>query len=261
MGLQVETEIEQRLFEDAPFAEIKRDEQPPDPAIAIEEGMYRLELDMGERRLDQGRQAALLFMEEALKVAHQVEDAVSRWRDEEGVARPRTADPVLRGAERARLLSAAAPGREQDGVHLQDQAQRERKAAGDTLQPVAERADVGRDLFDIIDRRAGRLVLLIEQEIGQRGLCTLDLGGEQRLLAHIHVEEEGRVRRHGTQAVKPPQRQHRFAEQSGKRRKVERRHGRQGLRHIGTNPLASDGTRRPLADAFRKVMNRHANIL
>src|SRR5450830_931406 len=55
MLLQIQAEIEERLLENPLLPEKERDEQPPHPPIAVEEGMDRLELKVSKGGLDEGR--------------------------------------------------------------------------------------------------------------------------------------------------------------------------------------------------------------
>ena len=93
--LQIEAEIEKRFFENTLFAKVKCNQEPAETAIAVEKGMHRLELNMRKARLDDRGQAAVLLMEEAFKIAHQIFNKMWGWRHEQGISRPRSADPVL----------------------------------------------------------------------------------------------------------------------------------------------------------------------
>src|ERR1022692_3908169 len=55
IGLEVEAQIENRLPQRAARAQQKRDEQTPQPAVAVEEWVDRLELYVGQAGLDQQR--------------------------------------------------------------------------------------------------------------------------------------------------------------------------------------------------------------
>ncbi len=71
--------------------------------------MDRLELDMGQGRPDERGQRRILAVQEALQRIEALVQPVRRRRHEQGVARPGSADPVLRAAELARLLRCATP--------------------------------------------------------------------------------------------------------------------------------------------------------
>ena len=53
MGFQVVAQVQERTFQDLPLAQQERDQQPPNTAVAVEEGMDRLELGMGQSALYQ----------------------------------------------------------------------------------------------------------------------------------------------------------------------------------------------------------------
>ena len=103
------------------------------------------------------------------------------------------------------------------------------KAAAQARQAVVERRDVARDLDDVVEGHAGRLVDLEEQEVGERRLRPLDLGGEHRLLAHVGVEEEVGVRQQGGDAVESAEgEQAPLQERLESARQARARVGRQG---------------------------------
>ena len=52
-GFQEQAEIEDRLSQNARLAQDQRDEQPTQAPVAIEKGMDRLELDVGQARSDE----------------------------------------------------------------------------------------------------------------------------------------------------------------------------------------------------------------
>ena len=138
--LEVEAQVEQRLAEHAGVAEEQRDQQPPDAAVAVEEGVDGLELHVRERRLDEHRQVVAVVVQEALQGGHAVGDGRVRRRHEDGVAGARAADPVLAAAELARVLVAAAAAREQLGVDLAHEARAQREAAAQAREAVLQRA-------------------------------------------------------------------------------------------------------------------------
>ena len=135
-------------------AEIERDQQAPDPAVAVQEGVDRLELNMEQPRLDERREFRGLFMHEALKGIEACIDLVRRRRHEQGVAGARAADPVLRSAECAGGFGATAAALQQPGMHTADETKRQRQRL-DPFQAMHHRIDVVRDLADVIDGPAG----------------------------------------------------------------------------------------------------------
>ena len=140
-------------------------------------------------------------MEEQLQRVHAGRDMPGRRRHEGGVAGARAADPVLAGAELAGVFAAAAALRQQFGVYLAEQAQGERKALAQALEPVVHGRDVVADFANVVDRYAGLLVEFEKQEVREGGLRAFDHRGEDRLFADIGVEEEGHVRQQGRDAV------------------------------------------------------------
>ena len=129
-------------------------------------------------------------VDEALEALHQVGHVLRRWRDEGCVAGARAADPVLRPAQFAGLLSGAAHPVEQQPMCLAQQANADRQALRVAKLPLhpAEGADVVRHLLDVVgvgDLQAGFLI----EQVRQRGLRALDLRREQGLLADRAVEQ------------------------------------------------------------------------
>ena len=55
MLLEVDGQVEERLREDVTLGEHQRDQQPSEPAVAVEERVYDLELIVNQRELDQQR--------------------------------------------------------------------------------------------------------------------------------------------------------------------------------------------------------------
>src|SRR5688572_1688484 len=106
------------------------------------------------------------------------------------VSRATAADPVLAAPILPRHLPLPPAPRQQDAVDLADQPARQGKASAQTLEAMVERPDIVRDLDHVLQGNAGRLLQLEEEEIRERGLRALDLGGEHRLPAHIRVEKE-----------------------------------------------------------------------
>jgi len=147
----------------------------------------------------------------------------------------------LRAAELARVLAAAPAARKQHAVDLADEVIGERKASPQARDPVLESRDVVRDLDHVIERHARRFVQLKEQQVRERGLRPFDLGGEDRLLAHVGVEEERLVGQQCRDAVESTEREHRRFEGLLERSvHDERWDRRQRCRHKGPHLLAPD---------------------
>ena len=123
MGLQIEAEIEERLPQDVVDAQIQRHQEAADAAVAVQERMQGLELNMEQARLDQGRQARGVLVHEALEGVEASLQLRHGRRYEESVSRPGPTDPVLRAAEFARVLGCAAPALQKALMHLAHQPQ------------------------------------------------------------------------------------------------------------------------------------------
>ena len=165
--------------------------------------MDRLELHVREPGAHQDRQPVIVGMQETLERRHAIGHGGVWRRDESGVAGAGAADPVLRAAELAGVLAAAPSARKQDGVDLTNEAVRERKAFPQSGEPMFQSRDVVRDLDDVVERHARRLVELEEEQVRERRLRALDLRREHGLLADVGVEEERLVRQQRRDAVQP----------------------------------------------------------
>ena len=93
-------------------------------------------------------------------------------------------------------------------MHFAEQAVAEGKAAAQALQAVLQRVHGQRGLPHIAE--AGGRGGLAQQQVGERGLRPLDLGGEHGLTANVVVEEELRVGQQLANGVQPPQRHQRL---------------------------------------------------
>jgi hypothetical protein len=71
-------------------------------------------------------------------------------------------------------LAAATLG-EQDLVNLAEEAIRDREPLAHPFDTVLECTDVARDFADVVERNAGRLIQLEQQQVGERGLRAFDL--------------------------------------------------------------------------------------
>ena len=199
-------DVEDRLLEDLPFAEEERDQQPPHPAVAVEEGMDRPELGMGQADPDQMREA-VVAMEKDLQVAQRARHLLEGRRNEGRAARRGAgrADPVLRPAQLARLRTAAAHALHQPLVHFADQAHG-RRQAGQPFEPVVHRRHVVDDFPRVADAARRRKARLGGEHVAERALRALDLAGEHGLLAHVHEHEEVGLGQGMDGAVQPAQR-------------------------------------------------------
>ena len=153
-GLEVGRQVQERLGQPVPDDEEEHDQQPSEPAVAVEERVDRLELVVQQRGLDERWQSRVL-VDEALEIAQQLGRSVRRRRHERGgldrgAGRP---DPVLGGAELARLAIPPADTGEDHGVHLPDEPGTEREGV-EALQAGFHRPDVVDDLLDVGVRAA-----------------------------------------------------------------------------------------------------------
>src|SRR5213594_2395378 len=90
------------------------DEKASHPAVPVEEGMDRLELDVSHPGLHEHRKRRLVVVQEPLEGCHALLDLLVRGRDKEGLTRPGPPDPVLRPSELAGGLIAPSTVREKD---------------------------------------------------------------------------------------------------------------------------------------------------
>jgi hypothetical protein len=58
---------------------------------------------------------------------------------------------------------------------------------------MLHRGHIIRDFFDILKGHARNRLILKQQQVGERGLGTFDLGRDQRLLANVQIEQESDV--------------------------------------------------------------------
>ncbi len=176
-------------------------------------------------------------MDEALQVGQQIGNPLGRGRDEGGIAWARATDPVLRTAKFTRLLAGAADPVEQQPVGLAQHADADWQAlrvAQLCLYPAKGTQVIGDffDVFRVADLEPGFLV----EQVGQRGLGTLDLRGEQRLLANRAVEQPLHRRNQSRYPSQARQRQLSLPVQVDEAGWRERRFGwGKWLRHKGTD--------------------------
>src|SRR2546428_6913950 len=168
-------EIQHWLVERVALAKKKRDQQPADAAVAIEERMNRLELSVCEAYFDQQRQV-IAFVQERFEVAESFRYFVRRWRNERGVRqrRPSRPNPILTATQLARSQSGSADAMQQLRVNLADEATRDRKL----FQPreaVIHRPDVIHDLVDIARRVCLEHLCFRREQILERTLRSFDL--------------------------------------------------------------------------------------
>jgi hypothetical protein len=91
---------------------------------------------------------------------------------------------------------------EQGLVHGAEKARAEWQSAGQFFEAAIKSGDAAAHFACVVEWNARLLISLIEEEIGERRLGTLDLGRKDGLLPDKAVEEErdvGEVRRNGVE--------------------------------------------------------------
>src|SRR5438105_7430325 len=116
--LEVEAQVEKRVFQNAVEAEEQRDQQSSDPTVAIEKGMNGFELSVRQSRFHDPLDADRIIMEKPFEIAHGVRNVLRRGRNEMCVRRTRASYPVLGTTKLARLLVRSSSSREQARVHF-----------------------------------------------------------------------------------------------------------------------------------------------
>ena len=106
-GFHEQAEIENWLPQHPGLTQDQRDEQSAQAPIAVEKGTDRLGLDVGQARSDEWGWRRILGVQEALQRIKAFVQPVRRRRQEQRVAGPGSADPVLRAAKLDRLLCSA----------------------------------------------------------------------------------------------------------------------------------------------------------
>ena len=170
--------------------EQRRDQQSADAAVAVQEGVERLELHVHQRHAHEGRQRRRRVVDVALQIGQQPGQVVRRRGHKHRAARPCAAHPVLRTPQFPRLLAGAPGAVEQQAVRVAQQPHRDGQPR-DAAQVVAhqpEGTQVVGDFFDV-GGVGEHLPGFVVEQVGQRGLGAFDLRREQRLLAQGAVEQ------------------------------------------------------------------------
>jgi hypothetical protein len=110
--------------------------------------------------------------------------------------------------------------RQQNLMYLANQTEGEREATTQPLKSMIEGSDIVGDFLHVIEGNAWDLGVFIEQQIGERGLRSLDLGRQHGLLADVGIEEEIEVRE-GGHPIESSNRLIRFSEDSLQRGQIE----------------------------------------
>ncbi|GIX33058.1 MAG: hypothetical protein KatS3mg125_1014 [Lysobacterales bacterium] len=90
-------------------------------------------------------------------------------------------------------------------MDLADQAHRDGKI-GQPCQAMVHGPHVVGYLLHVLGGVGVEKLRLGGEQVLQRALCALDLAGEHRLLAHVHVDEEIRIGQREHRAIEPAQR-------------------------------------------------------
>lgn len=129
---------------------------------------------------------------------------MSRRRDVSRIARARAPNPVLGPSELSGRPLSAPHAPKQLLVDLTDQSQAKRKIIPQNpLEAVVHRADVVRRLADVLDRHAGRQIVLEEEEVRERRLRSLNLRRQDRFFTDVRIEDLVRVGKEKRDAVQP----------------------------------------------------------
>ena len=180
----------------------QRDEQPADAAVAVEERMDRLELDVGQppARTSTGQPVGSSCRNRSSAA---MQSATASGGGGTKSALPGRVPPIQFCERRNSPGSLSAPRpRESSSPCISRISRLESgKPLAQAREAVLQRGDVVRDLDDVVERHAGRLVDLEQQQIRERGLRAFDLRREHRFSADVGVEEELGIRQQGRDAV------------------------------------------------------------
>jgi len=94
------------------IAQGQGDQEPADPAVAIEKRVDGLELDVDQGGLQEHRSPRRDVVEEPLEVSYQMRNALGRRRNERSGPGVRSTEPVLGLAEVSRSLVTPPPAQE-----------------------------------------------------------------------------------------------------------------------------------------------------
>ena len=127
--------------------------------------MDRLELYMGQGRLEQHRGRFGLVVQKQFELAHTLQHLFGLGWNKGCVARTGTADPVLASPEFTRSLVAAPTLGQQHTVDLSEQPQRQRQPFFKQSQAMVERRNVVADFTNVIQRDTRLLIQFEQQQI------------------------------------------------------------------------------------------------
>src|ERR1035441_2863965 len=192
MAPEVGAQVQDWGLQHTALAEQQGDEQPPDPAVAVEERMDGLELRVDQPADDQEGEArvqTVSSMDVLLEGTDGLFHHLGRWWDEGSLRQgaPGRPDPVLGGSELPRVPLRTTPLAQQVGMDLAQQTAAYRQR-GEALEPVGERGDVVDHLLHVHLGDVGYGVVQLEGEhIVEGALGPLDLGAEESLAPHVQI--------------------------------------------------------------------------
>ncbi|CAH1076131.1 hypothetical protein NTG1052_290004 [Candidatus Nitrotoga sp. 1052] len=118
MLFEIQTQVQQRLREQAALMQQQRDEQAAEPAISIEKGVDGFKLHMRQSSLDQHGGCIGWLVDELFQRCHAGFHFLRRGRHEAGIAGAGAADPALAAAKVPRRFVAAATARHEVDMHF-----------------------------------------------------------------------------------------------------------------------------------------------
>jgi hypothetical protein len=135
----------------------------------------------------------LLIVEKSLKAVETLHEPFGRGRNKRSIPGPGSSDPVLCPAKLTGHLVGSPSAPQQNCVDLPNQAQRERKSLAQAFQTMLHGGDVVRNFLHVLDGDVRYLIVLKQEQVGERGLSAFDLRGDQGLLTNIQIMEESGV--------------------------------------------------------------------
>lgn len=179
----------QRGLGQQPVADqVKRNQQPPDAAVAVQKRVDGFELVVADGQPDQMGHGNDWVVPKLFQIAHQFGHAVLVWRNERRIGQVGAANPVLADAELSRLLVLAPYTAHQNGVGLTQQAVGQRQGA-QLVYGVVDGINVVADFAPVVALFGADLVFR-QQGFVHAGLRALDATGGLRLLGHVHFDEQ-----------------------------------------------------------------------
>jgi len=137
--------------------------------------MNRFELGMRQGRFNERRGGLRIALNEAFKLCHAVCHTVGGRRNKHGISRAGASDPVLGPAELTGCLAFTSAAGKQDTMNFPNQSVGERKTLSQAFESMLQSGNIIRHLYDVIERRARRRFILVEQQVGERRLRPFDL--------------------------------------------------------------------------------------